>query len=596
MKKSALPLLFFLFFSFLLYGCGETHKQGGGGTASVSTSVSNVFDVTGAKAIVAASSTTASSLLAKGVRVKDASVTDLLKLTATGEFASILNLPEGSRPPISVIEKGPDGCLYVGFQWGFWVQDTGTSDARGTSVCFVKIYREGTVESVDNSLHGVGTWYGDSNNGDLPVKQVQFDSDGNLYYLGTSGTTTVLKKKTPAGVISQIGNNQMSVRDFYVCPNGLVLFHGSNAGSWSTEWLRVITAANSVKNIFYNSGSDGWLRAYYYVPNNNSIILVGSNLQIKDQLGVSKRYSGITQVILNADATTKAVNLLYDDNNMYDDSRSLANQIMYGYWDGIEQKTFFTPDSWGGTALPLALTSGTSEDAIRSFIREKYYSITTDTLGSLTFEAMDFTGTQETVHGISCSNIADKISAEVSAHITGVTWKQWKDANGLKNVSFGWAKQLVLADNGCLYAVMKLDSWSGSTFNGDRIYQIIDANGNASIEAFSRHATYRSISKTRCYGNYLLCIANSGGESKILRYTLTSPAADPADMTSARSNILIYSFNYNPTNTTLYYDVYNYDNNTSALVEQLITEAATSTTRTATGRVITDVVPFESTQ
>ncbi|MBI5700598.1 hypothetical protein HZC34_01970 [Candidatus Saganbacteria bacterium] len=582
----------------LVAGCGEQKGSYGGGDQSSSVKVSNLFDVSGAKAIVSAASTGTSGLaLAKDVKALVANVTDLLKLTASGEFSSILNLPSGSRPPISVIEKSPDGSLYVGFQWGVWIQDSSTSESRGRQIAFFRIYPTGTTESVDDTLNGVGTWYGDSNNGDLPVKQVQWDNDGNLYYLGTAqgsgGGTTVLKKKTPAGVLSQIGNSQMAVRDFYVCPNGFVLFHGSDAGNWSIEWLRLIYN-NSVKSIFYNDGYTGWLRSYYYVPSNNSIILVGTNLQIKDQNDNFLKYSGIIQVKLDTTGKITSVKSLYDDSNAWDDSRTISNQILYGYWDGTEQKRFFKQDSWGGTSLPLSLESGVSEETVRNFIREKYFSTTTDTLGGLTFEAMNITGTGESVHGAWVSNIADKISVEVNAHLAGTTKNEWKIANGLQGVNFGWAKQLVLADNGSLYAILKLDSWSSGTsaVKGDRIYRIVNSSGEPSIEAFSRHSKYRTINKARAYGDYLIYLANNGGESKILRNDLTSVSTSPVDMTSSKSSVIIYSFNFNPLSSLLYFDVYDMTNNTSYVVEQLITSATASSEKSTAGKIITDVVPF----
>ncbi|MEE8637651.1 MAG: hypothetical protein V3T21_01240, partial [Candidatus Margulisiibacteriota bacterium] len=390
MKKTFWILLFALMIAgIFVYGCGKQDgAPGENGEHNPAISASDLFDVSGATAIAAASSSNVSTSTIRASQT--ANVTELLKLDANDEITSVLSefLEENWHPPITVIEVGPDGSLYVGFQWGIWIQEDG---GEGKSVAFFRIRQNGTVEVVDDAIYGVGTWYGHSENGELPLKQVQFDSDGNIYYLGTGSTgSTVLKKKTVGGTISQIGNDNMAVRDFLVCPNGFVLFHGSNARSWSIEWLRVINTDNAVSNIFYNDGNSGWLRAYYNYFNNNInyVYLVGENLTLLDENEIPKKYSGIIKVALDSTGKPSSVVAIYDDNNMYhEEHRTIGDQLTWGYWDPVEMtnKKFFTTDDYGQVSVPLTLETGVSEESIRTFIRQKYQSITTDDLDTVTF-------------------------------------------------------------------------------------------------------------------------------------------------------------------------------------------------------------------
>lgn len=573
-------------FSIIVSGCGD---QGGGGSSgehNPAVSASELFDVSGATAIAAASALTAST---SAIRASSTStVTELLKLTASDEISSILSeyLSSTWHPPISVIETGPDGSLYIGFDWGIWIR---TDDGSEMSAAFFKIARDGTVEIVDSDIHGVGTWYGHSENGELPVKQVQFDSEGNIYYLAkTSGGNPILKKKTVGGTISQIGNNKMAVRDFLVCDDGMVLFHGSNSDSWSIEWLRVIKNG-AVNNIFYNSGS-GWLRAYY-IDNSNNVFLVGENLMLLDEDEVPQKYSGIIKVSLSDTGAPTAVTCLYDDDNMYsEDHHTIGSQLTWGYWDPVDMvnKRFFAYDDYGEIILPLSLEAGVTEASIRSFIRRKYQDIDTDTLDSVTFSGVTTTDAWR------INNVLDDL---IAANISGTTWATWRANNDLTGVKFGNAKQLVFADSGALFAVISLDNWGSGSSRGDKLFQIVDADGNPEIIGFPQDTAnyYKSMSKVRAYGDYAVYLSNKVGKYKILRLDLTNPTAGPVDMIPDKTNIEIFSFSYNSGTGMLFFDVYDLGTNTSYLAEQDITSTSMASEISASGYTITDVVPFSAT-
>lgn len=578
-----------IFFS----ACGS---QGGGSGGSPSqnptVSINSLFDVSGAQAIAIASNNTTSGSAIKSF--SSSNVTELLKLNASGEISSVLSsiLENKWHPPISVIETGPDGSLYIGFQWGLWVSTANSSTDSGSQVAFFKIYKTGTVEVVDSSVYGIGTWYGGSENGELPAKQVQFDSSGNIYYLGkTAAGNTILKKKTTAGVTSQIGSSNYEVRDFLVTPGGLVLFHGSNVGNWSIEWLRIINGS-TVNNIFYNDGA-GYLRAYYYqnIGTTNYVFLIGGNLTLLDANGIPKKYSGITRVTLSSDGAPTAVEALYDDNNMYSDTNTtIASQLTWGYWDPTDMtnKKFFVTSNYGQVTLPLSLVTGVTEASIRSFIRGKYQSITTDNLDNLTFAG------KTTGESWQVNNYLDDL---VAANITGKTWAKWREENGLNGVQFGNAKQLVFASSGKLYAVIRLDNWGAGSSKGDKLFQVVNQYGSAEIIAFSQDTAnyYKSMNKVQAIGDYAVYLSNKVGNYKILRLALTDSSAAPVDMIPNQANIEIFNYDYDATTGLLLYDVYDLSNNTSYLSKQALT-STTVTSRTSAGAyTITDVVPFKST-
>lgn len=580
----------------LITGCGRQDSGGGGGDKNPTISVSQLFDVSGARAIAAASSSTASSSGVSVSAIKSYSannVTELLKMNASGEITSALSTALAKRwhPPISVIETGPDGSLYVGFQWGIWVSSSEGREEKDAA--FFKIKKDGSVEIVDDTIYGVGTWYGGSENGELPAKQVQFDSNGDLYYLAknSSGNTT-LKKKTTAGVISQIGSSNYEVRDFIVTPGGFVLFHGSNVGNWSIEWLKVIYGS-TVSTIFYNDGA-GWLRAYYYYnySGTNYVFLIGENLTLLDQNAVPKKYSGIIRATLNSSGAPTAVAALYDDNNMYNDNYStIGGQLTWGYWDPVEMtnKNFFARDNYNNVILPLTLEAGVTEEAVRAFIRQKYHSVTTDNLSNIAFSGLTTTESWQV------NNYLDSI---ISSNITGETWAKWREENGLNSVRFGNAKQLVFAENGKLYAVMRLDDWGSGSSKGDKLFQVVNAYGSAEIAGFPQDTAnyYKSMSKVRSYGDYAVYLSNKVGQYKIYRLNLTNATAAPVDMIPLKSNIEIFNYSYDSAANMLYYDVYDLSNNTSYLATQVLTSTTAASEVSAEGYTITDIVPFQSTK
>ena len=244
-------------------------------------------------------------------------------------------------------------------------------------------------------------------------------------------------------------------------------------------------------------------------------------------------------------------------------------------------------DEYNNLTIPLSLEAGITEEAIRSFVREKFKTITTDTLDAVTFTGIS---TEEWM----MSNYLDDL---VTANIDGTTWASWREANGLNGVQFGNAKQLMLADSGKLYAVMQLDSWGSGSSAGDKLFQIVNEYGTAEIAGFTQDEVnyYKSMNKVRSYGDYAVYLSSKVGYYKVYRLDLTDATAAPVDMTPNKSEIEIFSYSYDSSDGSLYYDVYDLSNNTSYVAHQLITSTSVSSEVSVEGYTISDVIPFGAT-
>lgn len=311
--------------------------------------LSELFDVSGAMAVVTATKGIGDSALSGSTSKQE---NDVLKILGDGSFRSVFQRIHPSwNLKIAVIEIGPDGSLYIGLDWGIWIRNNLTSNRDGVipnfsappsgqNVALFRITPKGRTEIVDPDINGMAQFH---NKEFLSKKQIQFDAEGAIYYLGRQGNTTVLKKKDKAGKITQIGNSRMEVRDFMVASNGMVIFNGANAGDWDTQWLRIFANDGSVSNIYYRENG-GWLRSYFFDKNNN-LILVGNNLILGND---RKNYNGIVRVNLE-NSKVHSIDHLINDSTSFAQYEGLtfssANQLLlgddgsvyaivnhYGYW------------------------------------------------------------------------------------------------------------------------------------------------------------------------------------------------------------------------------------------------------------------------
>lgn len=596
MRKYLVYFILFAFPLFIAFGCGQGGGESVGSTTTTIPStpvvgVTSLFDISGSVAVMSA---TKVGVGGGAVKTLQGSEGDILKYTSTGEVASIFTSTY-YHPQVTAIEKNPvDGSLYIGLASGIYVGEPSTGEPVSKQYAFFRIKPDGSVEVVDENIASIGSWYSSSYGSELPAKQIQFDSAGNVYYLGqTSSGSKVLKMKSTSGNITQIGSSAYYVYDFLVGPNGYVLFHGADSSSYSTEWLKIFSGS-SVYTIYYNTsvGPDSSLRSYF-LDRNNNVILVGSGLRMfvdpsNPDTSPIRRYAGVIRVRLNSSGAPIATEVLLDDYNMYS-AYSIGNQLVYGYWDPATGNyvDFFAKDNYV-LRLPLELRAGVSEEAIRAFIRKRFRIIASDNLNSITFAGLT---TSEP------STMGNYLDYLIGQKITGETWQQWRENNGLSSdIHFYDAKQVLPAEDGSVYLVIKLDPWGTSGDKGEKIFRVLNASGEVDMTALPRHATFLLVKKAKIFGDYLLYISERLNYGKVFRLNLKNISESPVDLTEGRSGIQIFSLNYNSATGKIMYDIYDGNTNTSSVVEQDLVSTTVSGSGEVSGYKITDIVPFASTK
>ena len=127
----------------------------------------------------------------------------------------------------------------------------------GASCIIVKIdSTTGVPTCIDENIDYVN-WY--SGNIRVYAPAFQFDANSNVYYSGQEGSNTVLRKYSN-GSVTDLINQNMTVRQFYVTPDAHVIFCGST-GSSNTDWIRRLAPNGSVTTIKSGVGCS-WLQKF----------------------------------------------------------------------------------------------------------------------------------------------------------------------------------------------------------------------------------------------------------------------------------------------------------------------------------------------
>ena len=113
----------------------------------------------------------------------------------------------------------------------------------GVACLLVSIERESGIPTcVDSTLDNIQQGMGINTN-----PSVQFDDEGNIYYLGSASGSTILRKSVQGASVDLINGNQ-SLSDFLVVGNGDVLLAGATQSS-GTSWVRKLSAAGSLSTL-----------------------------------------------------------------------------------------------------------------------------------------------------------------------------------------------------------------------------------------------------------------------------------------------------------------------------------------------------------
>ncbi|CAB4657947.1 unannotated protein [freshwater metagenome] len=134
---------------------------------------------------------------------------------------------------ISQFHVGPDGKFYVLFS------SPTPLVVNGPNCLLAEVSQQSGIPTcIDNSLTNI-SWGID--------KPIQFDSSGRLYFVGDSNGRAVLRRYA-AGQATDLINDNVTVNNFEVLPDGTVLLSGTTTAN-STSWVRRLTSANSLSTL-----------------------------------------------------------------------------------------------------------------------------------------------------------------------------------------------------------------------------------------------------------------------------------------------------------------------------------------------------------
>jgi hypothetical protein len=188
-------------------------------------------------------------------------------LLAVNRDGTVVDAVSNGTAPIQDFYSAPNNRVYVTFR-------TATALTSGATPCVLAEINpdSGVPTCIDNELTSIRltpTMYGRGNS------PVQFDALGNIYYLGSQNVSggspkQVLRKYVNGNVVSLINDN-ITINDFIVLPDGSSLLSGTTASTNAT-WLRKLSPAGGLSTIS-NSANVSFMRKFA-----DGNIYIGQNL------------------------------------------------------------------------------------------------------------------------------------------------------------------------------------------------------------------------------------------------------------------------------------------------------------------------------
>jgi hypothetical protein len=161
------------------------------------------------------------------------------KLLAVSTTGAVSDAISSGTAVVKDFYSAPNGNVYVVFESKVELTTGGT-----TCLLAVVDVSTGVPTCVDSTLDSVKWNLGNNGVGNSPI---QFDTSGAVYYAGQVGSTSVLRKAKD-GAITDLINDNISVVDFVVQPDGTALVAGVTTSS-QVRWLRRISVTGGLKNL-----------------------------------------------------------------------------------------------------------------------------------------------------------------------------------------------------------------------------------------------------------------------------------------------------------------------------------------------------------
>ncbi len=206
---------------------GEPGQAGAGGSTSAGNPVQSLtFDLQGAVGLAIDNSAGASALALTdegSSNLKRVNLDNSLSDAVSSGSATVKNLMVAAGNQVYLLLASPvDSCILLRVE-----------------------AETNAVSCVDSSITNL-VWH---KNASFLHDPIQFDGSGAIYYLFTDSKGRLVLRRNAAGVVTDLINDSISVKDFLVVTDGTVFLTGETTPTGS-KWVRTLSPANSIQNIF----------------------------------------------------------------------------------------------------------------------------------------------------------------------------------------------------------------------------------------------------------------------------------------------------------------------------------------------------------
>jgi len=224
-----------------------------GSVTTVPGSVTTAPSATGLKFNIksAVGLTLKSTVSSASVR-KSATGSNLQTVDATGNTSDAVTSGTASIKSFLI---APNDKLYVVFN---------SKTTIGAVSCLLAEVAKSTGNPIciDSSLTSI-QWNLSGGSSRIPRDPIQFDDAGAIYYIGSTSSSTVLRKYLD-GSFTDLVNDNVNVNSFLVRGDGSVFVYGNTVSS-NANWVRRISPAGAVSNL----ASSSLALSMYEMPDNH---------------------------------------------------------------------------------------------------------------------------------------------------------------------------------------------------------------------------------------------------------------------------------------------------------------------------------------